>query len=58
MGNVFVFGWEYESVYLESMECYDINNQTWHYVQRLPLPIAGLRACVYLEQMKPQKDET
>jgi N-acetylneuraminic acid mutarotase len=54
-GGLFVFGGECDSVFLETVECYNMKNKTWSFVHRLPQPMAGLRACVYLDETETQK---
>ena len=54
-GGLLVFGGECDSVFLETVECYNMKNKTWSFVNRLPQPMAGLRACVYLEETEAQK---
>ena len=57
LGNMMVFGGECESAFLDTVECYDVQNETWYFVQRLPQPMAGLRACVYQEDRPSQTEK-
>jgi N-acetylneuraminic acid mutarotase len=53
-GGLFVLGGECDSVFLETVEYYNMKDKTWSFVHRLPQPMAGLRACVYLEETETQ----
>ena len=53
-GGLFVFGGECASVFLETVECYNMKSNKWGFVNRLPQPMAGLRALVYLEETETE----
>ena len=53
-GGLLVLGGECDSVFLETVEYYNMKDNTWSFVPRLPQPMAGLRACVYLEEIETQ----
>ena len=53
-GGSLVLGGECDSVFLETVEYYNMKDNTWSFVHRLPRPMAGLRACVYLEETETQ----